>query len=418
MPSRLLRGLPAAGLALLLLRITTAAQATSAPSEPIVEVDAAELEKRITFLASDEMKGRETGSPEIARCAEYIAGEFESFGLKPADGKSWYQPCKVAGRDCRNVLGILPGRDLAAKNQFVVVGAHYDHVGIGRFGSLSGEAGAGAIHNGADDNASGTATMLELAQAFSKRPSRRPILFIAFTGEELGLLGSKFYCEHPVIPLEKVVAMVNLDMVGRSTRDYLFVGGVGTGKGFDRIVTEANRKYNFDIESKPGGLGPSDMDSFYRKKIPVLFFFTNEHPDYHRPSDDADRINYTGAEKVGRLAYTVISEIANTSKKYEYQAFEGQALPDSMAPGRGATGLTLGVEWDPATTDLRIRAFSNGSAAEKAGMKVGDVVRMVDGKEVTKPSQISSLLAWKKRRDQVAVSVERGTKRLRITVTL
>ncbi|MEM8670810.1 MAG: M28 family peptidase [Planctomycetota bacterium] len=223
----------------------------------------------------------------------------------------------------KNVLGILPGRGALA-GQTIVVGAHYDHVGMGGYGSLA--PGTVAIHNGADDNASGTVTMLEVATRMNAElkdvDSHRQILFMAFTGEERGLIGSQHYVKDPVIPLANTVAMVNLDMVGRLRDNELTVYGTGSANGFDELIDRANEKGKFKLEKVPSGYGPSDHQSFYQSGVPVLFFFTGLHNDYHRPSDDFDKINFKGLSRITDIVSEVTLELATDPQRPEYAETE------------------------------------------------------------------------------------------------
>jgi hypothetical protein len=210
--------------------------------------------------------------------------------------------------DAYNVIGILEGRDDTLKNEAIVIGAHYDHLGRGGQGSLA--VNSADVHHGADDNASGTAAVIELARYFAKEKiNKRTLIFVAFSGEEEGLIGSKYYVNNPVFPLEKTVAMINLDMVGRMKDDKLTVGGMGTASEWSEMVKRRNEIYfdnddgygvgkKMNLQFNDDGFGPSDHSSFYGKKIPVLFLFTGTHDDYHKPSDTADKINY-GGEKLG-----------------------------------------------------------------------------------------------------------------------
>ncbi len=237
-----------------------------------------------------------------------------------------------------NVIGVLPGRDPILKDEAIVIGAHYDH--LGRGGKSSLDPNSKAIHHGADDNASGVAAMLELARQFRKsKNNKRTLIFIGFGGEEEGLIGSKHYVNNPVFPLEKTIAMVNMDMVGRLKDDKLTVGGIGTADIMKDLVTRLNRRvpnvYSkstgksfapnveeidlFDLQLSEDGFGPSDHASFYGKQIPVLFFFTGTHSDYHKPSDTSDKINYPGIEKIVLFVGDIVNSIDSTIARPEYK---------------------------------------------------------------------------------------------------
>ena len=219
----------------------------------------------------------------------------------------------------RNVVAKIPGSDPALADEVLVLGAHYDHLGYGHSGtSLGGKDANNVIHNGADDNASGSSGLLELAQAFSMEHPRRTVYFVWFSGEELGLLGSQYFVDHAPIPQKQIVSMINLDMIGRLTHGKLEVGGAGTSPNFGEIITQATQGLGLDVTLNPDGFGPSDHASFYGAKIPVMFFFTGLHDDYHRPSDDPNTINAAGASTVARAAFTCAEELANADTRPAY----------------------------------------------------------------------------------------------------
>ncbi len=226
----------------------------------------------------------------------------------------------------QNVIGFLPGVGELA-SEYVVVGAHYDHVGMGGMGSLA--PGTIAVHNGADDNASGTAAMLEIARQCAALPQtpRRSLIFMAFTAEESGLLGSKHYVRNPRWPLEKTVAMVNLDMVGRLTKNELSVYGTGTSPGFAELIDKLNAPYQYKIIKESSGRGPSDHTSFYEQRIPVLHFFTGLHDDYHRPGDDFEKINLPELAQIAKMVADVTQFFISQSARPEYQSTSGSARP-------------------------------------------------------------------------------------------
>ncbi|MBI4535904.1 MAG: M28 family peptidase, partial [Ignavibacteriae bacterium] len=276
-----------------------------------------------------------------------------------------------------NVLGYLEGQDPRLKNQVVIVGAHFDHLGYGGPGSGSLQPDAHEIHNGADDNASGSAGMLELAEAFASRKTSisRTILFIGFSAEELGTLGSAHYVSNPFFPLEQTVAMINLDMVGRLENKALTLHGTGSSPDWDALVDKLNSSYSFSLKKVPDGFGPSDHSQFYGKNIPVLFFFTGTHPDYHKPSDDWDKLNYDATQELVRYVYDVASEI---STQPERPAFARAPVSASMG-GRGDTrgfSVTLGVipDYGGSEEGMKIGGTRPNGPAEKAGLKAGDII--------------------------------------------
>lgn len=317
----------------------------------------------------------------------------------------------------RNVVGRLPGSDPALASEIVVIGAHYDHVGLGNHGSLDPRAG-GEIHNGADDNASGTAGMLELAQAFTQagaRP-RRTMLFMGFSGEERGLLGSEHFVKHaPVsVPMDKVVGMINLDMIGRLRPGSLEVGGVGTSPGFRELAERASKAQGLEAKFDPSGYGPSDHASFYGAKVPVLFFFTGLHDDYHRPGDDADKIEHDGAAKVARAAFLCAESIANGDARPAYVEVAPQAR------GGNRNRPRLGVMLDTARTSggVALQQVVDGGPAAAAGLRAGDVIVTFGEVNVDKGSDLLEALGARKFDDKVQVVVLRGEERVTVEVTL
>jgi len=275
-----------------------------------IEIDL--LKKHIYFLADDKMKGRATGSKELAKSAKYIEKEFKKHKLKPLGTKGYRQPFEAkvrrvivpdSIRQAENIIGFLDND----APYTIVVGAHYDHLGHGDFGGTRDTSHIGHIHNGADDNASGVAGLLELAKYYStnKIKEKFNILFIAFSAEELGLVGSRYWTENPTLPLEKIHWMLNMDMIGRYNPDNgLAVIGYGTSSKFPNIFAGVTSSIKFN-KSKDGN-GGSDQTSFYRKNIPVLFFHTGGHDDYHKATDDADKINYEALKAILELEIKVI----------------------------------------------------------------------------------------------------------------
>lgn len=271
------------------------------------------LKKHIAFLASDKMKGRETGSRQVEKAAVYIEKQFKQFGLQPKGEKGYRQsftakikkvPVTDSLRPADNVIGFLDNG--AAKT--ILIGAHYDHLGHGTIGGSRDTLNIGKIHNGADDNASGVAGLLELARVYSQNGVQEPfnLLFIAFGAEELGLLGSLHYTEHPVIPLDQIHWMLNMDMIGRyNPENGVAIIGYGTSTAFPEIFEGITSDIKF--YTGKDGKGGSDQTSFYLKNIPVLFFHTGGHPDYHKSTDDTDKIDYAALKSILQLEIDVIN---------------------------------------------------------------------------------------------------------------
>jgi aminopeptidase YwaD len=273
-------------------------------------------------------------------------------------------------RSAANVIGFVRGTDTALARQYIVVGAHCDHLGMGEENSLySGK--EPRIHYGADDNASGTAGMLELAAFVAEKPLRRPVVFMAFNAEESGLLGSQWYCKYPLLPLQDCVMMMNLDMVGRLNNRSLLVQGTGTSPRWNPLLDSLAGKHNFTLSKTADGVGPSDHASFYHKNIPVLFLFTGLHDDYHRPSDTWDKLNYPGEEAVVRFAEDVLRSADASDSAPAFTKVQAQQAQRS-------TGFRVYVGTIPDYSDhpkgMRITGVREGSPAQKAGLQEGDVI--------------------------------------------
>jgi hypothetical protein len=317
-----------------------------------------------------------------------------------------------------NVAGILRGNDPFLRDEFVVVGAHYDHLGYGGPGSGSRATDTLAVHPGADDNASGVAVILDLARRFSKeRNNRRSLVFVAFGAEETGLIGSRAFVEDSPVDLSKVTAMLNFDMVGRldSLTHSLGIGGTGTSVEAEEILSRMNKEFSlaFSVE----GTGPSDHTSFYMKDIPVLFFSTGSHQEYHTPGDNAERINYKGVDQVAEYAFSVISEIACMNHPLTYR----EAGTKFRSSRGGRFKVTLGIMPDYAGLEnrgLRIDAVTKGKPANQAGLQKGDIITAIDGKSVTNIYDYMNRLKNFSVGQTIAVDFIRQEKQLSLIVRL
>lgn len=322
----------------------------------------------------------------------------------------------------RNVIGVLEGSGPLA-DEAVVVGAHYDHVGSGGFGSL-GAGKVAAIHQGADDNGSGTTAMLELAKRYASEKDRvgRKIIFMAFSAEELGLFGSVHYCKEPLYPLEKTAAMVNLDMVGRlrpdkeSKKDRMLIQGSGTSEGFESLLDRINKSYEFTTVRQKSGFGPSDHSSFASKKIPVLFLWTDVHDDYHRPTDTPDRINYDGMEKIIRFASEVIDEFSTTKEKPKFVEVKTAKQSGTRTSGGPRLGFRPGYAEDD--KGVEVEGVSDGEAAAKAGIKAGDRIVKIDDKEIKNLEVYMEAMQGKKVGQTIKVGILRQGKAMELNVKL
>jgi Zn-dependent M28 family amino/carboxypeptidase len=314
-------------------------------------------------------------------------------------------------RRSANVIGILEGRDEARRAEVVIIGAHYDHLGTDGMGAIDIALDDG-IWNGADDNASGTAGLMELAEHFALAKPRpaRTLVFVAFTGEELGLIGSSHYVKHPAIPLARTVAMVNLDMLGRSKDRRVMIGGTGTSPVFGAILDAAAVDSGLTIRRDPSGFAPSDSMPFARAKVPVLFFFAGIHPDYHRSTDHADRLDYETQKRFVDVAARAARSIADLPER----------PPWAEAPARGPRGPYLGVtladEGDAPGAVLG--SVMAGSPAAEAGLLDGDRVVRVGKDPVADGDDLVSAIAARKPGDEVEVEVRRGEETLVVTVKL
>ena len=315
---------------------------------------------------------------------------------------------KPASRTGHNVIGYI---DNSAPTT-IILGAHFDHLGYGEDGSSLLRTGEKLIHNGADDNASGTAALIELSKKlkFSKAKHNN-YLFIAFSGEELGLFGSKYFTEHPTIDLETVSCMINMDMVGRlnDSTKAITIGGYGTspawGEYFNHIPSKkasAQPALKFSYDSS--GTGPSDHTSFYRKNIPVLFYFTGIHKDYHRPSDDADKINYLGELKIIQQIYSLVESLNNKGKL----AFT--KTRESATSTTASFKVTLGIMPDYTFAGMGVRAdgVSDGRPAQKAGLQAGDVIIQLGEHSVNSLETYMQALGKFKKGDKTIVKFKRG----------
>jgi hypothetical protein len=420
------------------------------------------LRRDIDYLASDALEGRLTGTPGNDSAAAYIARRYELLGLrdpadtaerdcipvgsiesslekktgrqvalKAGDGNAcpapYFQPFTArsvaaahAGIDTalatQNVVALVAGTDPALKHQYVVIGAHFDHLGRSTFGSMDPGAG-NAIRHGADDNASGTAAVMELARLFAIRPARRSIIFANFSGEELGLLGSQYFVANPPVPLDSIDAMLNFDMVGRMRDDKLIVYGVATANEMSDIIDSANVAPKLSVSAVGDGYGPSDQSSFYAEGIPVLHFFTDLHEDYHRATDVAAKIDVADEARVVNFAERIARAIADRPDRLTYVR---SAPPRQMAQGEGH-GAYFGSVPDMSAADVagvRLMGVTPGSPADRAGVRKGDVVVEFGGMAVKDLYQYTDALRAHKPGDEVTVVVERDGKRLSLAARL
>ncbi len=282
--------------------------------------------------------------------------------------------------EAANIIGMIEGSDSVLKAEYIIVGAHYDHIGLGSRHSRSDNKYRGEIHNGADDNASGAAGLIELARYYScNRDSlKRSLVFIAFSAEELGLIGASEYVDNPKLPLDKTVAMLNMDMIGRLDKNKLTILGVGSSPGWNEIIGNANTDFEFNLILENSGFAPSDQSVFFAKGIPVLHFFTGVHEDYHTPEDDWEKINSKGERKILLLMTEIISELATTQVK---PTFTNEKEPKK---GFAKFNIYLGTipDYSSQMRGVRLMGVKDGSPADKAGLKGKDTIVQYNGVEI------------------------------------
>ncbi len=373
--------------------LTCGATEVAALSEALLTISKDDLRAHVEVLADDSLEGREAGSRGGHAAAKYLALLFKKYGLEPAgDGGSYYQ---TFGNGYRNILGVLPGADPGLEDQVIVVGAHYDHVG---YGSRTNSFGPyGAIHNGADDNASGTSAILELVEAFHDmdvRP-RRSVLFCFWDSEEKGLLGSKHWLAHPTVELERVKFSINLDMIGRLRDEGLSIYGERTASGLRPFLAGVNDEqlklqFNWDIQAD------SDHYPFIQHQIPTVMMHTGLHGEYHRPSDDIETLNYPGMQSVTRYVARTVWELAERKDVFQFRADALQESESSRKRFERAappfpTRLGVAVQSTKNKT-LRIGEVLVGSPAARAGLRPGQQVLGINGQNLGSVDQFWNLV--------------------------
>jgi len=372
------------------------------------------MKEDVFVLADDNFLGRKTGTEGELKAADFIAKRFKELELQPQGTEGYFQEftfkpstnphqeAKVA--DTLEGEGLLKGRNVIGfynnnAETTVVIGAHYDHLGIGGEGSLFRE--GDSIHNGADDNASGVAMMLQIASRLDEIKDHN-YLFIAFSGEEMGLLGSNYFVKNATIPFESIAYMINLDMVGRlNEENTIAVHGVGTSPIFKQILF-ANNDQGLIIKEHESGIGPSDFTSFYLADIPVLSFFTGQHEDYHKPGDDAEKLNYEGMELISNYIINILNDLDDDGKlAFRKTKNESEEVP--------VFKVGLGVVPDYLFTGegMRIDGVSEDRPAQKAGLQKGDVVKKLDTIPVTDMMSYMKALATFEIGQKTKVTVER-----------
>jgi len=385
----------------------------------------ADMTEVVNYLASDKLEGRETGTKAERKAAKYLVKQFKTIGLTPKGEDGFYQDFTYTPKPNphmapseqnknydpvtgRNVIGYIDN----GAEYTVVLGAHYDHLGMGGEGSRY--KGEPAVHNGADDNASGVAMILELAKYLKENNKKHNYLILAFSGEEKGLWGSNYFMKNPTIDTNKISYMINFDMVGRLSASYkLAVYGTGTSPSFDAVLDQANDPVKFHLMKKESGVGPSDHTSFYLKGYPVLHFFTGQHEDYHKPSDDADKINYDGMVLILKYVEDVMTQL-DEEGKLEYRKTKDE---DSRKAPKYSVTLGVVPDYLYDGKGMRIDGTSPGKPAEKAGIKAGDVVIKMGDIEVPDMMGYMKALSQFKKGQETDVIVLRDGKEVTVHVT-
>jgi hypothetical protein len=426
-PSRRAFGALLVTLSILLAGACATTGATGGASEPVGT--AAALRADVAWLASDARGGRGTGTAGYDSSAAWVARRHASLGLAFAPGmSSFLQPYTanaVLARGERpvalptnNVVAYIRGSDPALADEVIVLGAHLDHLGTSPSSALDPDAG-NAIRNGADDNASGSVAILELARRLKERPTRRSVMIVHFSGEELGLLGSAYFVEHSPVPLPRIQAMLNFDMVGRLKNDRVIIYGVGTSAVLPSLVDSVSAGTGLVVNKVPDGIGPSDHASFYTRDVPVLHFFSDIHPDYHRATDDVVAINADGLLRIVNLAEGLARALGDRTEKLAVARAVASAAP--AGPSRQSSGVYLGSIPDMGSADvvgMRLSGVRADSPAERGGLRGGDIIVEFGGKSVKDIYEYTDALNSFKPGDVVTVIVMRGTERVSLQITL
>lgn len=376
------------------------------------------IKEDVAFLASDALEGRQTGTEGEKKAAKYISERFAELGLLAKGTTNYVQPFTFKPKTNphdevkfdvngdgtitgNNVIGFV---DNKAENT-IIIGAHYDHLGFGGEGSLYRDS-IKAIHNGADDNASGIAILLNLAARLKEKNTNNNYLFMAFSGEEMGLLGSNYFIKNPTINTNKVSYMINMDMVGRMKKDStLAVYGTGTSPIFKQVLKSHND--NFKLVQQESGVGPSDHTSFYLADMPVLHFFTGQHEDYHKPGDDSEKLNYDGMYLISDYIFNIISDLDDNGKL----AFRKTKNESDSTP-RFKVGLGVIPDYLFDGVGMRIDGISEDKPAQKAGLQKGDIVIQLGDSTVTNMMSYMRALSVFDKGSKTKVVVKRGEEKV------
>lgn len=381
-----------------------------------------DLQRHVDFLADDDLQGRLPGTAGSRQAQEYLQASLERSGMEPAGAEgSFLQP--FAGK-YHNVFGFLEGSDPSLKNEVILVGAHYDHVGYGNEENSAGP--IGHIHNGADDNASGTSAVLELAEALSvlPQPPKRSVLFAFWDGEEEGMLGSRHWAAHPTVPLARLSGVLNLDMVGRLRDNDLTVYGSRSGLGFRRLVSQQNDDTGLAIDFSWELEDDADHYTFFQRDLPVLFFHTGIHDQWHAPSDDADLINHRGMTRVSRLAFNVLYELTERPRPSVFRPAAGEETEQAREQYESRVPKLrerLGAQWCEMAdchSLVHVAHVSHDSPAARAGIREGDrIVEFADNR-ISNQEQLTSAVMLAEHRVPLVIQRPNQDEFVNLTVEL
>ena len=388
----------------------------------------------VEYLASQELGGRYPATSGDTLASEFLSGELRRLRLKPVvrdrGRRGFYQDFsygKEEKRSTHNILAVLPGRDRQLRDEYLVIGAHYDHLGMGGQGSGSRRPDTLGVHPGADDNASGDAVLLQLARHFKKHRPRRSLIFAFFGAEEQGIAGSKSFVEwmrqedarriHLPATLDGIVAMINLDMVGRLRDSSLSVAGTGTSSAFQALAEQAAALNGLNISCTADGYGPSDHASFVAAEIPVLYLTSGGHMEYHTPGDIPSTLNYDGMQQVLSFAQALVARIDGMRERPDFIH-----VPGSSRMSHAAFKVTLGLMPDvtgaSSVPGLRADIVVAGKPAHTAGLRSGDIIQEIDGKPVRDIQEYMTRLSELTAGSTIPVKVLRGEEVLVFQVQL
>jgi hypothetical protein len=373
-----------------------------------------QLQRDVQTLSSESFEGRGVGTAGLERALDYLETRFQEVGLRPFGVDGYRQ--SFAGPDGATLVNLIGLLGEPNGDQHVIVGAHYDHLGLGE----PGDANHGTLHPGADDNASGVAVLLECARRLAEEGElTHPVVFIAFSGEERGLLGSAHYVDHPLIPLGGCAGMVNLDTVGRLFDGPLTVFGANTARELSHVLRGVNYGFGFELELPEEDLGASDQASFVRRGVPAVQVFTGPHADYHRPGDTADKIDYEGLERVAGFTTELAIYLADRDEPMDFVP-PGAEKAAAAAPPSGGSGRRVSFgsipDFNYTGEGVRVSGVIPGSPAEKAGLKEGDLLVEFAGVAIEDLRSFSSILKGLTPGEEVGVVFVRDGERHTATV--